>query len=48
MRALADPDVARRMGGAARERSRLFTWERVGARLLAALGLPGGEGAEFL
>jgi hypothetical protein len=36
------------MGEAARERSRLFTWERVGARLLAALGLPGGEGAEFL
>ena len=48
MRTLADGDVARRMGAAARERSRLFTWERVGARLLAALGLPGGEGAEFL
>ncbi len=48
MRTLADPDTARRMGAAARERSRLFTWERVGARLLAALGLPGGEGAEFL
>jgi glycosyltransferase involved in cell wall biosynthesis len=48
MRTLADPDVARRMGAAARERSRLFTWEGVGARLLAALGLPGGEGAEFL
>jgi glycosyltransferase involved in cell wall biosynthesis len=48
MRTLADPDVARRMGAAARERSRLFTWERVGARLVAALGLPGGEGAEFL
>jgi glycosyltransferase involved in cell wall biosynthesis len=48
MRTLADADVARRMGAAARERSRLFTWERVGARLLAALGLPGGEGAEFL
>ena len=48
MRTLADPAVARRMGEAARERSRLFTWESVGARLLRALGLPGGEGAEFL
>jgi len=48
MRTLADGDVARRMGEAARERSRLFSWERVGARLLAALGLPGGERAEFL
>jgi len=48
MRRLADGDVARRMGEAARARARLFTWERVGARLLAALGLPGGEGAEPL
>jgi glycosyltransferase involved in cell wall biosynthesis len=48
MRTLADGETARRMGEAARERSRLFTWERVGARLLSALGLPGGEGAEFL
>jgi len=48
MRTLADPAVARRMGEAARERSRLFTWEKVGARLLRALGLPGGEGAEYL
>jgi glycosyltransferase involved in cell wall biosynthesis len=48
MRTLADSDVARRMGAAARERSRLFTWDRVGERLLAALGLPGGEGAVFL
>jgi glycosyltransferase involved in cell wall biosynthesis len=48
MRTLADGEVARRMGEAARERSRLFAWDRVGARLLAALGLPGGEGAEFL
>jgi glycosyltransferase involved in cell wall biosynthesis len=47
MRTLADPAVARRMGAAARERSRLFTWELVAARLLRALGL-GGEGAEFL
>jgi glycosyltransferase involved in cell wall biosynthesis len=48
MRTLADPRVARRMGAAARERSRLFTWGRVGGRLLAALGLPGAEEAEFL
>jgi glycosyltransferase involved in cell wall biosynthesis len=48
MRRLADGEVARRMGAAALERSRLFTWEQVGARVLAALGLPGGEGAAFL
>jgi glycosyltransferase involved in cell wall biosynthesis len=48
MRTLADPEVARRMGAAARERSRLFDWELVAARLLRALGLPGGEGAEYL
>jgi hypothetical protein len=36
------------MGAAARERSALFSWEKVGARVLRALGLPGGEGAEFL
>jgi glycosyltransferase involved in cell wall biosynthesis len=48
MRTLADPAVARRMGQAARERARLLTWELVGARLLRALGLPGGEGAGFL
>ena len=48
MRTLADPEVAARMGAAARERSALFTWDKVGARLLRALDLPGGEGAEFL
>jgi glycosyltransferase involved in cell wall biosynthesis len=48
MRTLADPAVARRMGEAARERSWLFAWEKVGGRLLRALGLPGGEGAEYL
>jgi glycosyltransferase involved in cell wall biosynthesis len=48
MHTLAEPDVARRMGEAARERSGLFTWEKVGARVLRALGLPGGEGAEDL
>jgi glycosyltransferase involved in cell wall biosynthesis len=48
MRTLADPEVARRMGDAARARSALFTWERVGARILRALGVPGGEGARFL
>jgi hypothetical protein len=48
LRTLADPAVARRMGAAARERSRLFDWKLVAARLLRALGLPGGEGAEYL
>ena len=48
MRTLADPVVARRMGAAARERSRLFAWDLVAGRLLRALGLPGGEGAEYL
>ena len=48
MRTLADPAVARRMGEAAHQRARLFAWERVGARLLRALGLPGGVGAEYL
>jgi len=48
---LADPDTARRMGQAARERSGLYTWRKVAERLLRALGLqaPGGAPlAEFL
>jgi glycosyltransferase involved in cell wall biosynthesis len=48
---LADPDTARRMGRAARERSGLYTWRKVAERLLRALGLqaPGGQTlAEFL
>lgn len=42
---LADPDTARRMGGAARERSELYTWRKVAERLLRALGvaLPDGS-----
>ncbi len=36
---LADPDTARRMGEAARERSELYTWGKVAERLLRALGL---------
>lgn len=51
MRVLADPDVARRMGAAARERAALYTWTKVAERLLRALGLtlPGGAApAEFL
>lgn len=34
---LADPASAEEMGAAAKERSRLFTWEAVAARLLSAL-----------
>ncbi len=47
MRRLCDPELARRMGEAARARSGLFTWEAVAGRLLRALGL-GGEGAAYL
>jgi glycogen synthase len=39
MRELADPDTARRLGAAARERAQLFTWEAVGERMLRALGI---------
>jgi glycosyltransferase involved in cell wall biosynthesis len=48
---LADPETARRMGDAARERSALYTWPKVAERLLRALGLPAPDGsslAEFL
>jgi glycosyltransferase involved in cell wall biosynthesis len=34
---LADPETAEGMGGAAKERSRLFSWEAVAGRLLSAL-----------
>lgn len=37
MRRLAEPDTAARMGAAAKERSRLFSWEAVAARVLTAL-----------
>ncbi len=37
MRHLCDPDTAMRLGEAARHRSALFTWKRVGQRLLRAL-----------
>ena len=37
MRFLADPDTAARVGEAAYRRSKLFTWEAVGRRLLRAL-----------
>lgn len=36
---MAEPETARRMGEAARERSRLYTWTNVAERLLRALGL---------
>jgi glycosyltransferase involved in cell wall biosynthesis len=48
MRKLADPAMARRMGAAARERAGRFAWALVGTRLLRALGVPGGEDAEYL
>lgn len=48
---MADPQTARRMGDAARERSALYTWSKVAERLLRALGLGAPDGrslAEFL
>jgi len=48
---LANPETARQMGKAARERSRLYTWTKVSERLLRALGLQAPDGrtlAEFL
>lgn len=39
MRRLADPSTAERMGRAARERSRLYTWPQVAGRLLRVLAL---------
>lgn len=48
---LSDPDTARSMGTAARERSQLYTWPKVAERLLRALGLPAPDGrglAQFL
>src|SRR5918992_2359761 len=48
---LADPDTARQLGAAARERAELFTWEAVGERMLRALGIarerPGAGPAEL-
>jgi glycosyltransferase involved in cell wall biosynthesis len=37
MRRLADPEAAARMGALAKERSRLFSWDAVAARILATL-----------
>jgi glycosyltransferase involved in cell wall biosynthesis len=37
MRRLADPETAAAMGAVAKERSRLFSWEAVAARILATL-----------
>jgi Glycosyl transferases group 1 len=44
---LCDPDTARRMGAAARERSALYTWRQVAERLLRALGLQAPDGREL-
>jgi glycosyltransferase involved in cell wall biosynthesis len=52
MRRLSDPATARSLGEEARRHSELLTWERVSARLLRALDLPGpfdaGELSAFL
>jgi hypothetical protein len=47
MRRLSDPASARRMGEAARERARLYTWPRVAERLLRTLGLQAPDGREL-
>jgi glycosyltransferase involved in cell wall biosynthesis len=44
MRRLSDPQTARRMGQAASERARLFTWPQVAERLLRTLGLQAPDG----
>jgi Glycosyl transferases group 1 len=41
---IAEPDTARRMGEAARQRSGLYTWVKVAERLLRILGLQAGDG----
>ena len=41
---LADPDTARRMGAAARERAGIYTWVKVAERMLRALGLSAPDG----
>jgi len=38
---LCDPETARRMGEAARERAQAFTWDAVAGRMLRALAPPG-------
>lgn len=49
MEHLADPSVARDLGGRAGARSELFVWRKVAERLVRALGLGTGFGlAEFL
>jgi glycosyltransferase involved in cell wall biosynthesis len=40
MRELADPETAQRLGALAAQRSSLFTWRAVAARVARALGLP--------
>jgi glycosyltransferase involved in cell wall biosynthesis len=39
MAAMCDPERARNMGAAARDRSHLFTWKAVAGRIADALGL---------
>jgi len=48
---VSEPDTARRMGEAAQQRARLYTWSCVAERLLRALGLEAPDGrplADFL
>lgn len=47
MRLLCDPQTARRMGQAARQRARLYTWPKVAERLLRALSLQAPDGREL-
>jgi glycosyltransferase involved in cell wall biosynthesis len=44
---MSDPEIAQRMGEAARARAALYTWRKVGERLLRALGLPSPDGREL-
>lgn len=47
MERMADPETARSMGEAGRERAHQFTWERVGRRILQAAGLAEREEADW-
>jgi glycosyltransferase involved in cell wall biosynthesis len=47
MRRLCDPAEARRLGAEAARRAPLFTWRRVGERIVRALDLPGVDRADL-
>ena len=44
---MCEPEVAASLGALALERSKLFTWRKVGERLLRALALPGVDQAQL-